>query len=255
MALIKHLFQQTMVLTKASMKARYRKSFAGLLWVILHPILLFLVQLFIFKNVLKIGFNNYEFYLLSAFLPWQFVSQTLTMATPQLVSQGSLLKSIPINPGLVVLALALDNFINFIVAFFIILIGLNLFGLHITFSPVLLLVSFALLYFATAAMGFVFSLVNVFFRDLQFILQFVLMLFYFLTPIFYEPQMYPEKWQWMLKLNPFYLLLEPIIDIMKDKTLTEITIPGIKLMTLVAVTGLLAHFYWKKIKNEFYLNI
>lgn len=253
--MVKCLLQQTFALTKASMKARYRKSFAGLLWVVLHPILLFFVQLLVFKNVIKIDFENYEFYLLSTFLPWQFVSQTLTMATPQFVVQGSLLKSIQLNPVQLILALALDNFINFSLAFLAIFVALNIFGFHAAFSIYLLFPAFILIYLASSALGFIFSLINVFFRDLQFILQFVLTLFYFLTPIFYQPQMYPENWQWILKLNPFYIFIEPVILIVKDRPLLEISVPIFKLVTMTIVISLIAHFYWKRRKNEFYLNI
>lgn len=253
--MVKTLIQQTIVLTKTSMKARYRKSFAGLLWVVLNPVLLFWIQLFVFKNIIGLGFENYEFYLLSTYLPWQFINQTLTMGTPQLLSQGPLLKNIQLNPMLLTLTLSLDNFINFILAYLIIALSLNLTGIYSLFSVINLLPIFILIYVCVSALSFILSIVNVFFRDLQFILQFILMIFYFLTPIFYQPQMYPAKWQWLLKLNPFYLFIEPIISIVQNQTLLEVSIPLVKLVGMTILLLLLARLIWKKTKNEFYLNI
>ena len=104
------------------MKARYRKTIAGFLWVILNPIILYLVQSVVFKKVLKIDIPDYTLFLLGGLLPWIFITNTLEMSIPYLYNSHNLLRGFRINPLLLVLSQVLDNFFNFLVAFVIILI-------------------------------------------------------------------------------------------------------------------------------------
>ena len=74
--------RQLISLTLANMKARYRKTFAGFLWVILNPIILYSVQSVVFRKILKIELPDYSLFLLGGLLPWIFITSTLEMSIP-----------------------------------------------------------------------------------------------------------------------------------------------------------------------------
>ena len=73
---LKNLLKQSVALTIANMKSRYRRTFAGFIWVIMNPILVFLIQNFVFRNILNIKIDHYVLFLLGGLLPWIFISQT-----------------------------------------------------------------------------------------------------------------------------------------------------------------------------------
>src|SRR5665647_1643549 len=85
-------------LTVASLKSRYRKTWAGFVWVILNPLLMFGVQSLVFKRFLGLQIPDYYLFLLGGLLPWIFMSSTIQMGTPIFVTQAQLLRSFKINP-------------------------------------------------------------------------------------------------------------------------------------------------------------
>ena len=119
---LKYTARQIIALTKSNMMSRYRKTIAGFLWVVLNPILMYAVQSFVFRKLLKIDVPNYSLFLLCGLLPWIFVTMTIDMVTPILDFSSDLLKSFKMNPAVLVLSQVLDNFFNFVFAFLLVLI-------------------------------------------------------------------------------------------------------------------------------------
>ena len=66
-------------LTFSEMKGRYRNTWAGFIWVIINPILMFSVQALVFKHILRLNMERYYLFLLGGLLPWIFISSTLNM--------------------------------------------------------------------------------------------------------------------------------------------------------------------------------
>ncbi len=106
--LIHEYWEQIRDLTFASIKSRYRKTWAGFLWVILNPLLQFGVQSLVFKRFLKLDIPNYFLFLLGGLLPWIFFTSTVQMGTPIVVNQASLMKSFKINQWVILGALIYD---------------------------------------------------------------------------------------------------------------------------------------------------
>ena len=96
---------------------------------------------------------------------------------------------------------------------------------------------------------------QVFYRDIRFIVPFATSVLFFLTPIFYPIEFLPEKYRIFIELNPFYALIEPvrstIYDVDIDKMLFSFSRGGICSLIFV----LLGVLTWKKKKNELYYHI
>ncbi len=239
-------------LTVASIKARYRKTWAGFIWVVLSPLLMFGVQSLVFNKFLKLNIPDYYLFLLGGLLPWIFFSTTIQMGTPVFVGQAQLLRSFKVNPLVILSSQVLDNFINFVASFVLILIPFYIMKgksvVPLTLIPLalipLLLGTFAL----TVALG----LLNVFFRDTNFVIGFIFSLLFFLTPIFYPREYVPPEWQWLTDVNPVTYLIDPFRVVIYDPTMSVFIPSFLKSMGVALVITVIAILFWKRKQNDFY---
>lgn len=245
--------RQTRALTAANLKARYRKTFSGLLWVILNPLIMYGVQSLVFKKFLQLGVPNYALFLLSGLLPWIFITQSLEMCTPILVGSSQLLKAFPVSPLVYIAAQLLDNMINFMAAFFLILIPISI--IEPTSHPGLLLLPIPLFILVAGILGMAWLLatLQVFLRDTRFIVSFGLSISFFLTPVFYPITMVPENYRWLVVINPFYRLIAPFRHAIYNFELAPF-LRATAIAALVAATFLTAAIvFWRKKRNAVYL--
>lgn len=243
------------VLTFSELKARYRQTLAGLIWVVINPIAVFLAHAVVFKVILKIDVENYFTFLLSGILPWIFITSTLSMGTNIFVQRGDLLKSFQINPFILLWSRILDNFINFILAFIILFVGLFFYG-NVFFEGALFIpVAIFILILGTFSLLFILSVAQVFFRDVVFINQFILSLVYLLTPIFYPESFIPENLKWILLVNPFYSFIKPFqlcFWNFNQVAFNEALFHSLGFICLFLAIGIIQ---WRAKVNEFYLKI
>ncbi|MCY4644436.1 MAG: ABC transporter permease [Bacteriovoracales bacterium] len=251
----KLFWAQVPYLTLANMKSRYRKTFAGFIWVVMNPILLYGAQSLAFKTFLRLELPNFFTYLLAGLLPWIFIIQTADMATPLLVTNGHFLKAMKVHPLVLLLSQVLDNFINFSFAFIILLIpvcfadGVSWHGLF--FLPIGLFILIS----GVIGMSWLLAILNIFYRDVRYVVSFLTGVMFFLTPIFYPVSYIPEKYRWMVSINPFYNLIQPVRSTLYQFDLENMLKAfGIGLGWSGGLL-LLGALYWKKKKNVIYYHI
>jgi ABC-type polysaccharide/polyol phosphate export permease len=248
---LKFFWAQVRDLTVASLKSRYRKTFAGFIWVVLNPLMMFGVQSLVFKTFMRIQVPDYNLFLLGGLLPWIFFSSTVQMTTPLFVTQSYLLRSFKINPMVILTSQVVDNFINFIASFLLILLPFYL-SSDRSLSGLLLL-PFALipLLIGTLSLGITLSTINVFFRDTNFVMSFIFNLLFYITPVFYPKSYIPVKWQWLVDINPAVYLLNPFRSVIYFEGNTFwidlLKALGISILLLCIAVGV-----WKRKRNDFY---
>jgi ABC-type polysaccharide/polyol phosphate export permease len=242
-------------LTAARMKARYRRTLAGFFWVVLSPMITFGAQALIFSKVLKLDVSNYGLYLLGGILPWIFISNSIEMGIPSLVGSRDLMMAYRIRPWVLVFSSIIDNFINFLAGLVLLLIPAFFFY---DFSPLgLMLLPLALLQLmvGVTALVWLLSVLNVFFRDTRFVAHFGLSVLFFLTPVFYPRELIPSPYQWLVDINPFFSLIEPVRACLYQFRFDSFAFTFLK--GLFFTVGLIAisSLNWKRSQNEFYFNI
>lgn len=249
---LRFFWTQVWDLTIASLKSRYRKTLAGFIWVIMNPLLQFGVQSLVFKKFLKLDVPNYYLFLLGGLLPWVFITSTLQMSTPVFVSNSHLLRSFRINPFVILGAQILDNFINFIASFILILFPFYIFTsqdfLALTFLPFSLIP----LLIGVTSISMILATFNVFFRDTNFVIGFLLSLVFFITPIFYPISFVPENWRFLVSFNPIYYLIEPIKILIYDSQFPLFFESFLKSFAVSLLFLVLSIIIWRKKKNDFY---
>lgn len=242
-------------LTLANMKSRYRKTFAGFIWVVLSPIMLYGAQSLVFSKFLRLNIPDFFTFLLSGLLPWIFIIQTLNMSTPIIQGHGNLLKAMKIHPLVVLMAQILDNFINFMFAFIILLIPIlfreraDMVGLF--FLPV----GFAILILGMIGFCWFLAILNVFYRDTNYVVSFLTSVLFFLTPVFYPIEYIPRAYRWMVHGNPIYGLIQPVRTTLYQFRWEDMFWAFGTGMAWACGFLLLAYCYWKRKKNMIYYNI
>ncbi len=206
--MIKRLMQiltQRRILWDMSMsllKARYAGSILGFWWAVIVPVVLAASINFVFGIAFKVEIPQYALFVLSGIIPWFFLSNALTEATGAFIARAPLMRQgqfprefIPFSQ---ILAVFLNSFIGFIIL-------LPLFTIAnakvVILLPWLLLVMF-LQFFFVFGVGLFLACVNVYFKDVSHFISIWLMLWMWMTPVFYSPEMLGARYQWVCTWNP-----------------------------------------------------
>ena len=252
-------WRQVGALTQANLKARYRKTVAGFLWVVMNPLIMYTVQATVFKTFLRIDVRHYALFLASGLLPWTFIHQSLEMCTSLFVTNGRMLKSLQVNPLVFLVAQITDNLVNFLATFIVILLPVCVIEYrdgwdHIE-ALMLLPIPILILAIAATAMSWLLATWQVFLRDTRFIVSFTLSVSYFITPIFYPLSFVPEQYRILILINPFYRLIAPFQVLLNDYDANAFGISLFYASVIACGFMGLAALTWEKRRNDVYFNV
>jgi ABC-2 type transport system permease protein len=195
-------------MTEKELRARYKHTAFGFFWLVANPILQMIVIGFVFTFLLKQPVKNYYFFLFNGLLVWNFFSLSLSKATPSIVYERSLIKKSRFPHAVIPISIILSNFVHLLVAFTLTLIPV-FFLKTLTFVSVpLMLMSFVLLIMFTAGLCLLTSSLNVRFRDVNFFIQAILIIWFYVTPIVYALTMIPRSILWLWRFNPLTSILQ-----------------------------------------------
>jgi ABC-type polysaccharide/polyol phosphate export permease len=195
-------------LVKRELKVRYRRSTLGLLWTMLQPLLNMLVLTTIFSAVFRFDILNYPVYALAGILFWNFFQQGVVTSMNSLRRNASLLQKLPVPRAVFPVAAVGAAVVNLCLALVPLMAILLLTGHPL--RPALLFLPVAVLIMAafTAGAGLLLSPLSVFFVDVVEMVTVALTLLAYLTPVFYPIAIVPERWRWLVELNPLRSILE-----------------------------------------------
>lgn len=201
---IKKIIDLVFVLTLREIKNRYKGSLLGPLWVILYPLLLTGVTTVVFSLFIKIdtGGLPYPVFVLSGIILWNFFSKSVNIATHSFEANRELIveTSAPAQaiPVAYILGQSTDLIINTL------LLVATLFFMGYPLHPTLLLIPVYFLLIFVFILGFSLfsSTLNTLFRDAQNLIDPLLLIWLYLTPVFYPLEVVPERLRWLIFLNP-----------------------------------------------------
>ena len=194
-------------LVTRDIKVRYKRSVLGFFWVMLNPLLMMLVMSMVFSSLFRVTTPNYTSYLLSGIIFWNFFSQSTSTSVVSLISNSGLIKKIYIPKAIFPLSVVLSAVVNFLFSlvplFSIIYMTGTPLGNHIYLLPVILV----LVAVFSFGISLILSTLTVFFHDTIYIYDVLLMIWMYMTPIFYPESIIPQKFSFIIHLNPFYYYL------------------------------------------------
>jgi homopolymeric O-antigen transport system permease protein len=183
---------------------RYKQTSIGVAWAILQPFLTMVVFTFVFGRFANFPSNGvpYPIFTYSALLPWTYFASAVALASTSLVSNRGLVTKVYFPRILLPLAGVTVPVVDFLLAS-VVLIGMMAWydvwpSLAIVFAPVFL----AMAYVAALGVALFLSAVNVRYRDVPYAIPFLLQIWLFLSGVVYAIDALPQRWQWLLALNP-----------------------------------------------------
>ena len=186
---------------------RYKRSILGFLWALLNPMLLMLVLSVVFSKILVSAQPHYAIFLLSVLLPWTFFSQSLSYAAESIVGNADLIKKVRVAKLVFPIAAVVSNLINLLLSFIPLILIVIVMRHPFYWTWLYLPVPMIALTIMTLGATFFFATANVYYRDVAHILQIVLQVWFYVTPIIYSIEYFPAKYRIFFKLNPVIYVL------------------------------------------------
>lgn len=195
------------MLALREIKVKYKSAVLGWLWSILHPLLLMVIFSFIFTYVFKINIEKPHIYLLAGLLPWFFMSFAVSSAVTAVVDNSQMIKAVYFPQEIIPLAVTLGNLYNFLLSLGLFIIFLTIFGE--TSAGMVIVLSFVILlqFFFVFGIAMLVSALHTMFRDVKYLVEVLMMTWFYATPIFYPADLVPTRFAWLLYVNPMSIFV------------------------------------------------
>jgi lipopolysaccharide transport system permease protein len=193
-----------LVLLSKEFKVRYKSTFMGYAWSLMHPLVLAMIFFMVFSVVMRFKVEAYALYLIAGLFPWQWIANTAGTANFYFLGNSSLIKKVRFHRAMLVLAAVLNESVHFVVSIPVIVALMLYYGRppHPDFLwavPALVLVQLVM----TFGMALVIATSNLFFRDLERLVTLLTHVLFYLTPIWYPAEKMPPEYTWIFYANPF----------------------------------------------------
>lgn len=250
----------TFNLFKMMLRNRYLGSSLGFLWAVLNPIFLLGMYTFVFGFVFKAKLPGSEttfafaIWLISGFVPYLSIADSLNSTASSILSGSSLVKNIVFKSETLVLASTLVSMITFAVGMTFLMILLFIDGNYPTWHVIYLIPVFFFHIIFLVALGLFLSVTTVFLRDLVQVLPTVTLFILFFSPIFYTAEMLPGLVRKITFFNPFYRICQPYRDV-----LLYHSIPNMKGLIYLGVCSVILVIvglkYFRRLKGYFEMSL
>ncbi len=197
-------------LVARDLKVRYRNSVLGFLWCLLNPLLMTAVLTFVYTVLMKVtNIPNYPVFLLIGMLAWNFHATATMGAITSIVGNSGLVMKVYFPREVLPVSAVLSNAVNFVLALIALFAMLFVFRIHLSLTLLLLpVILFVQIVFASGFALFLAAL-TVFYRDVEIIMETILLAWFFLSPIIYPMNLvFPAYTRLMYIINPMASIIE-----------------------------------------------
>lgn len=205
------------------LRVRYRGSVLGLAWTLLNPLLFMGIYTLVFSVYFRVHITHYSLFLLAGLVPWTWFSGALLQATSAILDGRLYIGKTLFPTEALIIVPVLSNAVNFLLSLPILLLFALAFGVHwgapLIMLPLLILIELIIV----TALAFLAATLNVFYRDLQQLVGYLLTVFFYMTPIFYVRTMVPEKYQALILWNPLAALVAAYQAVLYSNTFPRLS--------------------------------
>jgi ABC-2 type transport system permease protein len=201
-------------LVTSDIRIKYKNSALGLFWSMLSPALTLAVYFLVFSIFLKNGIPNFVTYLFSGLVVWNMFQSSINAATGVIVDRAALVKKVSFPREILALSNVGAAVVYFVIQLAVLVIFVAALGHAPAWSYLLILpFSFVSLFLFTSALAVVMSAINVYLRDMRHLMEVLLQLWFWLTPVVYsyensiETHVHPHALAALYFLNPVTLIV------------------------------------------------
>lgn len=234
-------------------KVRYKQTFLGASWAIIQPFCTMVVFSLFFGKLARMPSDGipYPIFSYAALVPWTFFANGLNQSSNSLVGSSHLITKVYFPRLTIPIATVLSGAVDFALAFLVLLVMMVYYGMVPTIN-VLLLPLFLLQALVTSlGVGLWLSALNVQFRDVRYVVPFIIQIWLFATPIAYPSSLLSEPWRTVYALNPMVGVVEGFRWALLGTTSTA-TVPLLIASSFTAVVLLISGaFYFRRMEKTF----
>ena len=231
-------------------RGKYKGSFLGVLWSFLNPLLMVLVYAIVFPYLMRVQQEHYLIYLITGIIPWIFFTTVVTSGCNCVWINGGIIKKVYFPRAILPISVVCAGLVNFLISCIVILLFVLFGGVGISFNILWVFPIAIIQSLFSLGLLFVLSAINVYVRDIEYIVQFFVNLLFYATPIIYNMEMLPERFKNILMFNPMLHFINAYRDIFYYKTspsfISLVLIFGISIIMLV-----IGYSVFKKLEKGF----
>jgi lipopolysaccharide transport system permease protein len=196
-------------LTQKELKVRYKHHALGYIWSIANPLAFALIYFSVFKLIMKVKVDDFPIFLLSGLFPWQWIANSIGVGPMTFIGNAGLIKKIKFPRNLLSSVVVFQDMIHFLISIPVLICMFYFYngttpGVNWLIGVPLLCVA---QYLVTYSLNLLIATLNLFFRDVEKLVQMSLTFLFFMTPVVYKFEMVPGKYKTLLLLNPFTSLI------------------------------------------------
>jgi len=198
------------ILTMRDISVRYKQTVLGVTWAIIQPLFTMLIFSLFFGRLAGIPSDGipYPLFAYAGLLPWTFFSNAISNSGNSLVGNSNLITKVYFPRLIIPIGSVAAGLLDFAIAFILLLILMFSYGLGPSINLLLLPVLVLMTTLLAVGIGALLSALNVKYRDIRYALPFFVQIGLFVTPIIYPTNLVPEKWRWLMTLNPLAAQIE-----------------------------------------------
>ena len=195
---------------KKEIRGKYKGSFLGILWSFVNPLLMTLVYALVFPYLLRgSGYEHYTTFLIIGILPWNWFTTCISQGTFTVLGNGGIIKKVYFPREILPISVVTSGIVNYLISCLVMFIFLICSGIgfskYIVFFPIIMIAQYLL----TLGIIFITSAINVYVRDLEYIINFFIQMLFYGTPILYSADMFMgTKIELLVKMNPMATIIK-----------------------------------------------
>lgn len=241
-------------LVKKGIKLKYRKSYLGILWSLIEPLLTTIVLVIVFGTLFNNKDATYPLYIVIGRLIYGYFSEGTKNSLKSMRANAGMIKKVYVPKVMYPLSSCIYTFIIFLISF-IVLIGVDIYCKVVPSWKILMIFpTLLILFLLTFSIGFFLSILNVFFRDIQYLWNVFLMIIMYMSAIFYYPEkLLISKYAYVLIFNPLFQIITAVRACIIGNDLNYFGL----LYSLVfsIVMFLISSLFYAKSKDKFILHL
>ena len=239
------------VLTARDVKVRYKQTVLGAAWAVLRPLMTMLIFSVVFGRLAKMPSDDipYPIFVYAALLPWTFFAAAISASGQSLVGSAHLVSKVYFPRLIIPLSSIGAGLVDLLVSCVILLLLMYLYGIgwtwHLIAAPLLI----AGVVFTALGTGTLLSAVTVAYRDFTHVTPFMVQIWMYVTPVIFPLSLVPERWQWLLYLNPMTGIVEGFRAVFLGRPFDVV---GLTTSFVIALlTFVIGVAYFEKVERRF----
>ena len=236
---------------KKEIRGKYKGSFLGILWSFVNPLLTTLVYAIVFPLILKNSEPNYVTFIVIGILPWTYFTTVIMQGTTTILVNAAIIKKVYFPREILPISINASGLVNFLISclimfVFVLFSGIG-FSWYILFLPLIIITQCIL----QQGIIFITSAINVYVRDAEYIISFIINMLFYATPILYSATLFENSaFKWIIYLNPMATIINGYRDVLFYHSMPNI-ISLIVVLLISCVICILGFKIFKKLERNF----